>query len=88
MVTAECYVAMLNEFILPELCQRHNDIQLVLFQQDGMTSHMARISMQTAQKMSPVCVSSSNDDVTWPPLSPHLCPCDYIEWGYLKQSLW
>jgi hypothetical protein len=87
-VTAERYVAMLNEFLLPELRRRHNDIRLVWFQQDGATSHTARISMHTVREMFPGRVISRNGDVAWPPRSPDLSPCDYFLWGYLKHKVY
>jgi hypothetical protein len=84
MVTVEHYVAMLNEFLLPELCRHHNDIRLVWFQDNGTTSHTARNSMQTVQEMFPGHVISRNGDVAWPPCSPDLSPCDFFLWGHLK----
>jgi hypothetical protein len=79
---------MLNEFLLPELRRRHNDIRLVWFQQDGATSHTARISMQTVREMFPGRVISRNGDVAWPPRSPDLSPRDYFLLGYLKHKVY
>ncbi|KDR18551.1 hypothetical protein L798_07370 [Zootermopsis nevadensis] len=87
-VSVERCAAMLNEFLLPELRRRHNDIRLVWFQQDGTTSHMARISMQTVREMFPGRVISRYGDVAWPPRSPDLSPCDYFLWGYLKYNFY
>jgi hypothetical protein len=61
---------------------------LVWFQQDGATSHTARISMQTVREMFPGRVISRNGDIAWPPSSPDLPPCGYSLWGYLKHKVY
>jgi hypothetical protein len=44
-VTSDCYVHMVNEFLLPELRRRDTDLATFWFQQDVPTAHTARQSM-------------------------------------------
>lgn len=87
-VAADPYVSMLNEFLLPELRQCHNDKRLVWCQQDSERSHTERISKQTVREMFPGCVISRNGDVTWPPRSPDLSPCVFYLWRYLEHKVY
>lgn len=87
-VTSERYVAMLNDFLLPMLRQHNADLRSLWFQQDGATSHTARLSMQTVRRLFPGKVISRNGDVTWPSRSPDLSACDYFLWGYLKHKVY
>ena len=42
------------------------------YQQDGATSHTARITMELLRDLFPQQVKSRNGDVDWPPRSPDL----------------
>jgi hypothetical protein len=81
-VTSDRYLVMLQEFLHEELCQWCVDTHLVWFQQDGATTHTARISMQTVGEMFPKHVMSRFGDIAWPPHSPDLSACDFFLWGY------
>jgi hypothetical protein len=59
-------------------------MRLVWLQQDGATSHTARISMQTFQEMFSGHVTLRNGDVAWLPPLPDLSPCDCFLWECLK----
>jgi len=74
-VNADRYVEMLQNFFTPQLA-RFPVNENTLFQQDGATSHTARMSMNAVNR-----VVSRNGDIPWPPLSPDLTPCDYFLWG-------
>ena len=78
-VTAERYNNMLNEYFLPEL----HRLQLtdMWMQQDGATSHTARISMATLRRQFPGRLISRFGDVHWPSRSPDLTPVDFFLWG-------
>jgi len=52
-----------------------------LFQQDGATSHTARISMNAVNALFPGRVISRNGDIPWPPRSPDLTACDFFFYG-------
>ncbi|KAI8123095.1 hypothetical protein CVS40_6188 [Lucilia cuprina] len=58
------------------------------YQQDGATSHTARITMQLLQNLFPQQVISRNGDVDWPPRSPDLTAPDFFLWGYLKSKVY
>jgi len=52
-VNAECYIHMLNTFLLPQMKrQRLHNMQNVYFQQDGATLHTARLSMDVVRHVS------------------------------------
>jgi hypothetical protein len=53
-------------------------------QQDGATSHTARISMAALRLLFGNHIISRNGDIPWPPTSPDLTVCDFFLWGYLK----
>jgi len=80
------YVEMLQNFFTPRFaCFPVNEN--TLFQQDGATSHTARMSMNAVNALLPNRVVSRNGDIPWPPRSPDLTPCDYFLWGYLKTKV-
>ena len=85
-VNAERYVEMINNFFTPQLARFAVNDQ-TLFQQDGATSHTARISIDAVNALFPGRVISRNGDIPWPPRSPDLTACDYFLWGYLKTKV-
>ena len=56
-------------------------------QEDGATTHTARISMEKLRQMFPGRVVSLRGDVVWPARSPVLSMCDFFLWGYLKEKV-
>ena len=87
-VNSQRYVAMLRDFLLPQLRRRRLLRRQLWFQQDGATSHTARESMRTVNDMFPGRIMSRNGNVNWPPRSPDLSVCDFFLWGYLKQKVY
>jgi len=85
-VNADRYVEMLQNFFTPQLA-RFPVNENTLFQQDGATSHTARMSMNAVNALFPNRVISRKGDIPWPPHSPDLTPCDYFLWGYLKSKV-
>jgi len=86
-VNADRYVEMLQNFFTPQLARFHVN-ENTLFQQDGATSHTARMSMNAVKALFPKRVVSRNGDIPCPtPRSPDLTPCDYFLWGYLKTKV-
>jgi hypothetical protein len=77
---------MLENFLIPELhgFPVHEN---TYFQQDGITSHTARVTMNLLKDLFPNRPVSRNGDVQWPPRSPDLSSCDYFLWGYLKSKV-
>ena len=79
-VNADRYVEMLQNFFTPQLA-RYPVNENTLFQQDGATSHTARMSMNAVNALFPNRVVCRNGDIACPPLSPDLTPCDYFLLG-------
>lgn len=86
-VTSERYVEMLNNFLPTELQRLGVHDKDLWYQQDGATSHTARISLAVLRQMFPNRVISRNGDIAWPPRSPDLTPPDFFLWGYLKSKV-
>lgn len=88
-VTAERYVTMLEEFFEPQLEELRAATNLgdIWFQQDGATSHTARISMARLRQVFPLRLVSVRGDVEWPARSPDLSICDFFLWGYIKEKV-
>ena len=78
-VTSERYAHMLETFLIPEL-ERFPVNENTHFQQDGATSHTARISMDILRRIFPNKLI--NGDIHCPPRSPNLVIT--FLWGYLK----
>lgn len=82
-VTSERYAYMLENLFTPQLAQ-YDVNEETFFQQDGATSHTARVSTNIVNGLFPNHVISRNGDIAWPPRSPNLTSCDFFLWGYLK----
>ncbi|KAL4130614.1 hypothetical protein QTP88_008035 [Uroleucon formosanum] len=74
------------ELLCPKIEEYENN-DVFWFQQDGATAHTARWSRAVLQKMFPGRLVSLRENITWPPRSPDLSPCDYFLWGYLKAEV-
>uniref|UniRef100_A0A8C5LJP9 DUF4817 domain-containing protein n=1 Tax=Leptobrachium leishanense TaxID=445787 RepID=A0A8C5LJP9_9ANUR len=85
-VNAQRYSEMLHSFFIPQLRQ-HGMNNETLFQQDGATSHTARVSMSVLNNVFPNRVISRNGAISWPLRSPDLTVCDFFLWGYLKSKV-
>jgi hypothetical protein len=85
-VTSARYVHMLENFLIPELHQFpvHENTHS---QQDGATSHTARVTVNLLKDLFLNRLIIRNGDVQWPPQSPDLSSCDYFLWGYLKSKV-
>ena len=83
---SERYVAMLQDYFIPHLEENEFDILNIWFQQDGATAHTA--SMNVVREAFPGRLISRNGYISWPPRSPHLNPCDFFLWGYLKSKVY
>ena len=60
------------------------DINDMWFQQDGATSHTARVTIDLLKGKFGERVISRNGLVEWPPRSCDLTPLDFFLWGYIK----
>lgn len=84
-VNAARYTDMINQFLTQQLNMFPQNNSW--FQQDGATSHSARLSMDSVRRLFPGRVISKHGDIEWPPRSPDLTACDYFLWGYLKSKV-
>lgn len=87
-VNSERYIAMLQDFFLPELRRRRIPKRRVWFQQDGATCHTSNDTINFLRQNFPNHLISARGDIHWPPRSPDLSPCDYFLWGYLKERVY
>lgn len=74
-------------FFTPQLVHYKVDNE-IFFQQDGATSHTARVSMNIVNQLFSNHVISRNGDIAWPSRSPDLTACDFFLWGYLKSKVY
>ena len=81
-VNGERYRAMLEDYLWLELDEL--DINDMWFQQDGATSHTARVTIDLLKGKFGERVTSRNGPVEWPPLSCDLTPLDFFLWGHIK----
>lgn len=83
-VTSQRYLEMLTTFLPAELQRLGVENIDLWFQQDGATSHTARICMAHLRNMFPGRLVSRHGDFNWPARSPDLTSPDFFLWGYLK----
>ena len=58
------------------------------FQQDGVTAHTARASMDVVHPRFPGHLISRFGDIHWPSQSPDLSMCNYFLWDHLKACVY
>ena len=87
-VNSDRYLTMLNEFFIPQLRRKRIPLRNVWFQQDGATCHTSNATMTFLRQKFPGRLISRRGDVSWPPRSPDLSPCDFFLWGYLKERVY
>ena len=85
-VTSECYAHVTGLFI-PRL-QGLPVNKSTYFQQDGATSHTAKIAMNILHRLFPGHLISRYGDIEWPARSPNLLVCDFYLWGHLKSVVY
>lgn len=87
-VNAERYVHMIETYVTQTLATFHENAINAWFQQDGATSHTARISLDAVNAVFPNRLISRRGNLPWPARSPDLAACDYFLWGYLKSKVY
>lgn len=85
-VNSERYRVMIRDFLWPTVDGM--DLRNTWFQQDGATSHTARVTLTLLQERFPGSVISRGGDVNWPPRSCDLTPMDFFLWGFLKSQVY
>ena len=77
---------MLEDYLWLELDEL--DINDMWFQQDGATSHTARVTIDLLEGKFCERVVSRNGSVEWPPRSCDLTPLDFFLWGHIKSLVY
>jgi len=92
-VTGERYKTMLENEFFPE-AERRGLIDGFWFQQDGATSHRtAEVKELIRSKFLGRIIglgfdSDEGEEISWPPHSPDLNPCDFALWGMMKDHVY
>ena len=82
----ERYRAMLEDYLWPELDEL--DINDMWFQQDGATSHTARVTIDLLKGKFGERVISTNGPVEWLPRSCDLAALASFLWGHIKSLVY
>ena len=85
-VNGERYRAILEDYLWPELDELN--INDMCFQQDGVTSHTAYVTIDLLKGKLGERVISRNGLVEWPPRSCDLTPLDFFLWDYVKSLVY
>ena len=85
-VTGVMYLAMLQNWLLPQMSEDSEDI---IFQQDGAPPHWHRDVRRFLNDALPErwIGNVGKEDLVlqfWPPRSPDLTPCNFFLWGFVK----
>ena len=76
---------MLKEFLFTKI--EEEDIDKILFQQDGATCHLVEATFDVLQiVVFEDCIISRRADVVWTPRSCYLTPLGYYLWGAIKDK--
>ena len=92
-VNGAAYLAMLNDFAIPELVahygiQRNEAFRFLWWIQVGAPAHRLIEVRETLQHHFPQRVIAFGHDQEWPPRSPDLTCCDFFLWGYVKSKVY
>ncbi|GFU73215.1 uncharacterized protein TNCV_493401 [Trichonephila clavipes] len=77
---------MITNFFIPEL--NNHDVQELWFQQDGVTCHTARATIDLFKDTLGDRLILRFGPVNWPPRPCDLTPLDYFLWGYVKSLVY
>lgn len=86
-VNQHVYLAMLEEFLIPEMEHRGINIQNVIFQQDGAPPHSTNIVTAWLNNHFNTWIGRRSPN-KWPARSPDLTVLDYFLWGYIKNDVY
>lgn len=86
-VTAESYLKMLGDFVIPEILLLNYDPQHIWFQQDGAAPHYANIVKQFCNENFHGWIGRGGT-INWPARSPDQTPLDFFVWPYAKNLVY
>jgi hypothetical protein len=88
-VTSASYLAMLSEWLMPQLRRNHLFVHGKLwYQQDGAPPHWGRAVREFLDQQFGEQWIGRSGPIQWPARSPDLTPLDYWMWGYLKNMVY
>lgn len=88
------YLAMLNNFVLPNLARIYNAVMdsefthSIWWAQDGAPPHRAREVRRKIVQIFGNRVIALGHGEAWPARSPDLTPCDFFLWGHIKSKVY
>lgn len=83
-VNAERYRHMIVAFLQPTL----NDNEMMWFQQDDVTAHTARVTMDLLREIFDEKLTLKNSEINLPVPSPDLSAPDNFLWEYLEDIVY
>lgn len=87
-INKERYISILNQFWRALRSKCADTLQQQWVQQNGATSHTARVSMEWLSEHLEGRLISRRSAVGWPAHSPDLTPLDFYLWGELKSQVY
>jgi hypothetical protein len=80
-VMSSNYLDILENFVYPQL----QELQpAVFFLQDGVPPHWSLIVRASLNQHLPNRLIGRAGPISWPARSPDITPCDFFQWGYVK----
>lgn len=86
-VTAETYLRMLGDFVIPEILSKNLDPQNIWFQQDGAAAHYSNVVKQFCDENFYGWIGRGGL-INWPARSPDHNPLDFFIWPYTKNLVY
>ena len=85
-VTGDSYRQLLEQEVLPSLEDQVEDLDTLLWQQDGAPPHFANEVRNLLDEKFEQWIGRGGP-IPWPPRSPDLTPLDYSVWGIVKETV-
>lgn len=86
-VTAEAYLELLGDFVMPQLHELGLDLTKIWFQHDGAPAHRAFVTQDFLNDNFTNWIGFGGR-IKWPARSPDLTPLDFFFWGYLRSQIY
>ncbi|PSN36232.1 hypothetical protein C0J52_25369 [Blattella germanica] len=86
-MNAERYLQMLEDCVWP-MVSAWNNINDVIFMQDGASPHFANVVRAWLDEKFPGRWLERRGPHEWPARSPDLTPCDFFLWGWAKDEMY
>lgn len=87
MTSDKAHIQMLNNFLRTELKRHHVNAKEMWFQQDSVTTRMAKTSIEVIRKMFSGYVISRFSRVSWFARSFDLSACDFFSWDNFRVNV-